>query len=121
MYKLLLIAGLLFSRLAYSQTSQPGTRPVPWQSDTLSAGIASRLAVKKEIADSLLSLIYASRTAISAVLQNRSFTSEGKNARIKTITDARNAAIGKLLRAEQIETLKVIMAAEKEKWKQKQL
>ena len=119
MYKLLLIFSLLFSCQAYSQASRAGAGHVPWRSDTLSASIASQLAVKKEIADSLLSLIYTSRTAISTVLQNRSFTNEDKNGRIKTITDARNAAIGRLLRSDQIEKLKAIMAGEKEKWKQK--
>jgi hypothetical protein len=119
MHKLLLITGLFLSGQAYTQTSQAGTK-VPWKSDTLSAGIASQLEVKKDIADSLLSLIYSSRTAISTVLQNRSLTNEDKNARIKMIADTRNAAIEKLLRPEQIEKLKTIMAAEKEKWKQKQ-
>jgi hypothetical protein len=120
MYKLLLIIHLLFSWQAYCQSSQPGNRQLPWRSDTLSTRMASQLAVKKEIADSLLSLIYASRTAISSVLQNRSLTSDDKNACVKTIADARNAAIEKLLRPEQIEKLKAIMAVEKEKWRQKQ-
>jgi hypothetical protein len=120
MYKLLLIVGLLFSWQAYSQPSQSGNRQLPWLSDTLSTRIASQLAVKKEIADSLLSLIYTSRTAISTVLQNRSLTTEDKNARVKTIADARNATIEKLLHPEQIEKLKAIMAVEKDKWKQKE-
>ena len=120
MYKLLLMACLLFSWQAYSQTSQAGNRQLPWLSDTLSARIARQLDVKKEIADSLLSLIYTSRTAISIVLQNKSLTSEDKNAQVKTIADARNGTIEKLLRPEQIEKLKAIMAVEKEKWKQKQ-
>ena len=63
---------------------------------------------------------HLTRTAISSVLQNRSLTSDDKNARVKTIADARNAAIEKLPRPEQIEKLKAIMAVEKEKWKQKQ-
>jgi len=116
MCKLLLIFGLLFSCQAYSQTD---TKQVPWKSDSLSARIATHLAVKKEIADSLLSLIYTSRTAISTILQNQTFSKEDKDARIKMIAEARNAAIGKLLRADQIEKLKAIMAAEKEKWKHK--
>jgi hypothetical protein len=116
MYKLLLIIGLLVSGQAYSQT---GTRQVPWQTDSLANSIASQLAVKKEIADSLLSLIYTSRTAIGTLLKNPSLTKEDKDTRIKMIADARNTAIGKLLRAEQIEKLKAIMAAEKEKWKHK--
>ncbi|HEX6430754.1 MAG TPA: hypothetical protein VF008_23845 [Niastella sp.] len=120
MYKLILIVSLIFSGQVYSQTNQAGNKQLPWLSDTLSARIASQLAVKKEIADSLLSLIYTSRTAISTVLQNKTLTSEDKNAQVKMIADARNAVIEKLLRPEQIEKLKAIMAVEKEKWKQKQ-
>ena len=121
MSKLLLLISLLISLQTFSQSHRAGTTQVPWQNDTLSGKIASALGVKKEMADSLLSLIYTSRTAISTVLQNSSLTASERNTRIKMIADARNARIEKWLPPEQIEKLKGIMTVEKEKWKQKPL
>lgn len=85
--------------------------------DSLSRQVATQLVVKKEVADSVLSYIAAARTAISALVRNRSLTEDVRKAGLQKITDTRNAKIAQLLTAAQIEKLKSIMAVEKNKRK----
>ena len=119
-------AALLFAALfitiasvAQSPEGRPmrapmGGRP-PALKDSLAKVIAAKCQVKKEVADSVISYIDGSRVAISEVITNRNIPKEQRDAKLKVITDARDAKIAQLLTPEQIVTLKAVFAEEKER------
>ena len=88
--------------------------------DSLTTVLMHELPVNKAKADSVLSAIYIASGEIRAALGNKSMPRENSMALVKQIASRRDEQIERLLTTEQLQKLKAIMAAQKERLKHNQ-
>jgi hypothetical protein len=117
MKKLLVIIFLLIAGQSFSQQN---TVSKPQPNDSLTAVIKKELNIPKSKADSLVSILNWSSNEIGTIVHNKLLTKEQKNSEIAKIAAGRNQKIEMLLTRAQIEKLKAVMAANKQKMKAKQ-
>lgn len=115
MRTVLLLFILTATMSAYAQLPPPPGRPLAAK-DSLLRKITSELAIKKEVADSILSYIDASRVALGNILRDKTLVREERTEKLKAVSEARNAKIEQLLTKEQVTKLKAIMAEENKKY-----
>ena len=114
MKNIFVIIFLLLGFTAYGQSN-----PMPDKKDSLSAVLKNELHISQQIADSVSSILTTASSRMLSIINNKSLSKEQKLAQMHEVAAQRDQKINGLLTASQIQNLKTIMSANKDRIKAK--